>query len=231
MRKKLLLLDILLVALVVVLGARVRETWLEARHRESVALGQPLAPLPPPHYPPLAPVEPLRAVSYADVAQQMLFSADRNPTVIVEVKAPPKMPHLPVFFGLFILAENSGAKHQEIGIGQKIGEFTLLSIDRERIVLEWMDEKVTKKLEDLVPAVSPDSNASAPRTPTAPPPQATTTQTIAPSVPAAPSFDLGGGHRACAQGDVSGAGAVVNGLRKVIRDGPFGPICEWVPAN
>jgi hypothetical protein len=239
MRKKLLLLDLLLVALVVVLGARVRETWLEARHRESVVLGQPLVPLPPPHYSPLAPVEPLRAVSYAEVAQQMLFSADRNPTVIVEVKAPPKMPHLPLFYGLFILggaptaimAENSAAKHQEIGIGQKIGEFTLLSIDRERIVLEWGDEKVTKRLEDLVAAAAPDSNAPTERTASTSAPQVSNTQTIAPSVPAAPGFDLGSGHHACARGDTSPSGTVVGGLRKVVRDGPFGEICEWVPAN
>lgn len=240
MRKKLWLLNLLLAALVAVLGTQVREKWLEARHRESVVLGQPLVPLPPPHYPPLAPVQPVRAISYAEVAQQMLFSADRNPTVIVEVKAPPKMPHLPVFYGLFILGgaptaimgENPSAKHQEVGIGQTVGEFTLRSIDRERIVLEWGDEKVSKRLDELVARdAKPDSNASADRTPVTPPPQAQNTQTIPKPVPAAPSFDLGSGHRACALGDTSPAGTVAEGVRKTVRDGPFGPICEWVPAN
>jgi hypothetical protein len=128
------------------------------------------------------------------------------------------------------MGENSGAKHQEVGIGQTIGEFTLRSIDRERIVLEWGDEKVSKRLEDLVARdATPDSNASAGRTPVTPSPQAPNIQTIAKPVPAAPGFDLGSGHRACTLGDTSPAGTVADGVHKTVRDGPFGPICEWVP--
>jgi hypothetical protein len=239
MRKKLLLLDLLLLALLVVLGARVRQTWLEARKREGVVLGQPLKQLPPPPYAPLVPVAPARAASYGEVAQQMLFSADRNPTVIVDVTPPPKMPALPVFYGLFILgggptaimSESSGAKHQEVGLGQKIGEFTLIDVTRDQIVLEWNGEKLTKKIRELVERAGtpgPASERTAPA-PGAPPPTRVTT--VAPA-PARPDFELGGGRRACARGDTSPPGTVVDGYRKVVRDHPFGgELCEWVGAK
>jgi hypothetical protein len=234
MRKKLLLLDLLLLALLVVLGARVRQTWLEARKREGVVLGQLLKQLPPPPYAPLVPVAPVTAAAYGEVAQQMLFSADRSPTVIVDVTPPPKMPPLPVFYGLFILgggptaimSESSGKKHQEVGLGQKIGEFTLVGITRDQIVLEWRGEKLTKRIGELVERAGTQAPAPPERTPSAPPPPKITS--VAP-VPARPDFDLGGGRRACARGDTSPPGSVVDGYRKVVRDYPFGgEFCEWV---
>ncbi|MGA2325294.1 MAG: hypothetical protein ABSH05_03315 [Bryobacteraceae bacterium] len=236
MRKKLLLLNLLLLALLVVLGGRVRQTWLEARKRESVMLGQPLKQLPPPPYAPLAPVAPVTAAAYSEAAQQMLFSADRNPTVIVEVTPPPKMPALPVFYGLFILgggptaimSEGPGAKHQEVGLGQKIGEFTLVGINRSQIALEWRGEKLTRRIEELVERAGAPGSASErpPSAPSAPPP--TIVSNVAPTTPARPDFDLGSGHRACARGDTAPAGTVADGYRKMVRDGPFGEICDWV---
>ena len=232
MRKKLLLLDLLLLALLVVLGARVRQTWLEARKREGVVLGQPLKQLPRPPYSPLAPVAPVMAAAYGEVAQQMLFSADRNPTVIVDVTPPPKMPALPLFYGLFklsgepiaIMSEGPGAQHQEVGLGDKIGQFTLIAITRDEIELEWRGEKLTRKIADLVDRAGPQVQATG-RAPAAPPPPTATN--VAP-VAARPDFDLGSGHRACARGDSSPNGTVADGYRKTVRDGPFGEICEWV---
>lgn len=240
MRKKLLLLDLVLLALVVVLGARVRQTWLEARKREGVVLGQALKQSPAPPYAPLTPVAPVMAAAYSEVAQQMLFSADRSPTVIVDVTPPPKMPDLPVFYGLFILgggptaimSEKSGAKHQQVGLGQKIGEFTLVDITRDQIVLDWRGEKLTKRISELVERAATKSPA-AERTPesSAPPPPKVTN--LAPA-PARPGFDLAvsGERKACERGDKSPNGTVVEGFRKVVRDYPFGgEFCEWVKVN
>lgn len=234
MRRKLLLLDLLLLALLAVVGARVRQNWLEARKRESVGLGQPLRQAPPPPYAPLAPAAPMVATAYADVAQQMLFSSDRNPTVIVEVAEAPKMPTLPAFYGLVdigdgptaFLAEKPGGPHKEVRFGQEIGEFKLLNVTRDEIVLEWRGEKVTKKLQELT--VQPAEPSPAAEAATTPKPQAQTTQVSA-AQQSVPGIPVGDGRRACQPGDTSPAGAVADGYRKVVKEFPFGGNrCEWV---
>lgn len=239
MRKRLLLLDLLLLALLVVLGERVRQTWLEARKRESVVLGQTLKQLPPPPYAPLAPVAPLTAAAYSDVAQQTLFSADRNPTVIVEVTPPPPMPKLPAFYGLInlgngptaFMAVNPGGPHKEVRFGQDIGEFKLVKVTRDEIVLEWRGEKLTRKIQELVDRAAEQSPAAEP----APAPRAAQTSTtmISPARRSGPGMDLGGtgGQRACPPGDTSPAGAVVDGYRKVVKESPFGGFCQWEPVK
>lgn len=233
MRKRLLLLDLLLLALLVVVGERVRQRWLEARKRESVVLGQPLRQAPPPPYAPLAPVTPPLAAAYADVAQQMLFSSERNPTVVVEVAEPPKMPDLPAFYGLVnigdgptaFMAEKPGGPHKEVRFGQEIGEFKLVTVTRDEIVLEWHGERVTKKLQELT--VQPAEPSPAAEAAPPPKPQVQSTQVSA-AQQSVPGMDLGSGRRACQPGDNAPAGAVADGYRKVVKDFPFGKVCEWV---
>ena len=89
MRRKLALLDIALAGILVLLGFRAREVWLNARQRETRVLGQTVRPEKMPPLPPPPPVAPVMAASYADVAIKMLFARDRNPTVIIDPVAPP----------------------------------------------------------------------------------------------------------------------------------------------
>lgn len=233
MKKKLLLLDMVLLALVIVLGQRVRERWLEARKREAAVLGQPLKQLPPPPYAALAPLKPVTAAEYNEVAQQMLFSADRNPTVIVEVAPPPPMPKLPVFYGLVnmgsgpfaIMTAQPGGEHKHVRFGENIGDFKLVSVGREQIVLEWRGEKVVRKIAELIERTeqAPAAEAAAP----AAPPKPATASLVAPAKQTGPGVDVGAGHRACQPGDTSPAGSVVDGYRKAERDSPFGKMCQW----
>jgi hypothetical protein len=161
----------------------------------------------------------------------MLFSADRNPTVTVEVAPPPPMPKLPTFYGLInlgagpfaIMSAKPGDEHKHVRFGEDIGEFKLVSVAGEQIVLEWRGEKVVKKVAELVDRTEQESTREAP----APAPKPAVANTVAPTKKSGPGIDVGAGHRACQPGDASPAGTVMDGYRKTERDSPFGKMCQW----
>jgi hypothetical protein len=236
LRKKLLLLDLVLLALATVVCSRVRDAWLEARKREAVVLGQKLKPAPAPPFAPLPAGPPVTAAAFADIAQKTLFSADRNPTVVIEVVPEKPMPPLPLFHGAMdigsgttaFLSEKAGAPPQKVRYGEKIGEFTLVAVSREDIVFTWQGKKVVKKIQDLVDRSEPAQQQAAPP----PAQQASNAQSTALGSTAsstAPSLgaDVGGGFRACNPADKSPAGTVLDGYKKVISPSPFGSICRW----
>jgi len=239
MKRKLLLLDFALLVLLVVVGMRLYAKWTEARKRESVVVGQPLQQAAPPPYGSLAPPLPLAGADYAIVAQQVLWSADRNPTVVVVPEAPPPRPDLPVFYGAYdfgdgpraILSEKAGGEHKRIRFGEKIGEFTLIKVTRDQIILDWRGEKVVKRLNELV-AREPSEQSAAPQAaaPSASP-QLTQVRDLSPVKPG-PGPDRGDGTRGCNPGDTAAAGAVMDGYRKVVvRIGPLGESCRWEQAR
>ena len=241
MKRKLLLANLVLLGLATALTVHLRREWLEARTREQAVLRQSIRPVAPPPIGALPPAEPVRAAGYAEIAQKTLFSKDRNPDVIVEVPAPPPpkpMPPLPVFHGLLnlgdgataILSEKPGAEHRDFRPGEQVGEFKLVAVNNDEIVLEWEGKTITKKVDDMIdrtppPAAPSASAASAPAT-------AARAITVTPPPPAqaAPGGDLGGrGISACQKGDTSPAGTVADGMRKVIKNNPFGASCYWEP--
>ncbi|HEX8984081.1 MAG TPA: hypothetical protein VF767_01565 [Bryobacteraceae bacterium] len=241
MRKKLVLLDLALAAAAVVLALQVRDKWFEARKREQVVLGLKVQPIPPPPYAPLPLVGPLRPADYAGVVEKNLFSPDRNPTVIVEVKAPPPMPDLPIYFGMMNLGDGPMAimspkpdqSPREIKFGSKVGEFTLVAADAERVTLEWNGQKIEKRAAELGPRVAgpqPPAAAASPARAT-PAPQSAPMNVPAGPVEAAPGKDTGGGYRACVKGDNSPDGTVKDGMRKVVTQSPFGAMCRWEPVK
>ena len=84
MNRKILVLNLALLALLGTLGWMLRAHWIETRARELATLAK--APrgstqIPPPSPRPPEPVVP---ANYLDVAQRTLFSKDRNPNVIIE---------------------------------------------------------------------------------------------------------------------------------------------------
>jgi hypothetical protein len=220
LKNRLLLLDLVLLALVVVLGMRLRQNWLEARKRADIVLGRPVPRLATPPHSPLPAVEPVTAAQYGVIAQQTLFSSDRNPTVIVEIAPPKPMPALPVLYGVMdlgngpvaIMSEKSGADQREVRSGGTIGEFKLVAVSGPNIVLEWDGQKVSRRVAELM------EKAVAPR-----PEAASVTSTNV----SGPGADAGGGIKVCQIGDNSPAGAVVDGYRKTFIDTPFGKSCRW----
>ena len=105
MRKKLLLLNLVLLSLAAGLAWRMRERWLEARAREQKVLGAKVKPEVRPGPALSRPPQPLASGSYAEVAQKMLFARDRNPNVIIEAEPPKPQPPLPVAHGLMDLGD------------------------------------------------------------------------------------------------------------------------------
>lgn len=238
MNRKLLLLNVVLLAAAVVIGMRARDRWVAAQKRDEAMLRQAAKPLPTVPFSPPPKSDPVQPVTYADIAQKTLFSKDRNPEVVVEKPAPPPpkpMPALPVVFGVMnidgpsaIMAEKENGSPREYRPGQEIGAFKLVAVNNQAIVFEWEGKAVERKIEELVRR--PDSaQADTARAPSAaapaPPPK--------PAAPARaePGVDVGGGIRACLPGDTSPAGTVSGGLRKVVTSSPFGNVCRWEPAN
>ncbi|HEY3840249.1 MAG TPA: hypothetical protein VGL72_26935 [Bryobacteraceae bacterium] len=220
---------------------QLRRQWIETRTQENaVLLRKPVAPKAQVVAPPVKPA-PFQATSYNDVAQKMLFSKDRNPTIEVIAPPPPPppppMPPLPKVYGVMglpsgavaIMSEASGGAQKKIRQNDSIGEFKVAKLSNERITLQWRDKTVDKSIDELLdraaPAPAPAAAAAATPTPGAPP-------APPPAATGPPQFgvEIGpAGHsvRACKADDSSPAGTVLEGYKKTIENTPFGQACRW----
>ncbi len=232
MTRKIVVLNLALLGLIALAGWQLRREWLAAQAREAAVLQKKVKPVPPPPAGPSQAAAPLTAAGYNDIAQKNLFSKDRNPVVVVEAAPPPPpkpMPPLPVFHGVMnlgdgpiaIMSESPKTPHREYRPGQPIGPFTLVSVNSREVVLDWEGKQVAKAVEELTPP--PEERQEVASRTEAPPPQ----QAQAPKVQSGPGVDIGKGVRACVPNDSTPAGAVVDGMRKVVSDSPFGPVCRW----
>jgi hypothetical protein len=128
------------------------------------------------------------------------------------------------------MSETAVAPHHGVRLGEAIGPFKLVAVNREDITFEWEGKEVTKKIGDMLvreaPAAPSASNSGprtqqAPQRPSAPPPP--------PKADPVPGADTGNGVRACQPGDSSPAGTVADGYRKLMSTTPFGSMCRWEP--
>lgn len=168
MRKKLWTLNLILVACLGLLARHLRQEWQTAREREKKMLSR-VVKLPPPS--PVAPLPApatLQAAGYLDVAQQMLFSKDRNPNVVVEQAAPKPVPAFPKFYGVMNLGDgltailNDGPGRQRpFKAGDKVGEFKLAEIGNDALTFEWEDKKFQKRFAELQDRSAPSPAESA----------------------------------------------------------------------
>ena len=180
MNRRLLILDLVLVLFAAGLVWLLRDRYLVARAHEFAVLRSKVPPKPvlAPQTPPLA--RPSQPAEYAAVAQQTLFSKDRNPNVVVE---PPKpaperpMPALPIYHGqmdfnepvAFLSLPNQAGTQKGYHAGDKVGEFKLVAFDREKIEFEWNGKTVERKPEELF-AKETATSAPAAGASAAPPP-------------------------------------------------------------
>jgi len=244
MRRKLLVLNIALVAVIAAAAWRFRVQWQEGHAREQRILQSMPAPAPGP--PPSSAQAPpaLAAASYSEIAQQMLFAQDRNPNVVLEVAAPKPLPPLPIAHGvvnfgdgpMVILSEKEGGPHRSFSPGDKVGEFMLVAVNTEEVELEFDGQRLKKKLSELrgASAVHPPEPPAAQSVRTEAPPA--TEQVVIPTKPVPPAGPTGPGrelpgssNRACQPGDTSPHGTVMNGMRKFLKKTPFGDLCRWEP--
>lgn len=238
MKRKLIALDLALVAAIGAASWRLRQDWITLRAREHRLYQRSVKGSQPPVFNVAPAPQPVAAVGYAEIALKMLFSKDRNPDVVIEPtkEPPPKpMPPLPLLYGVMnlldsttvVMSENAAAPHQGVRLGEQIGPFTLVAVTREDITLDWDGQPITKKIDDMlvrqpVPA-APSNVAAKPAQPVRVEGQAP------PKADAAPGADIGNGVRACQAGDSSPAGTVSSGYRKAVSATPFGSACRWEP--
>lgn len=233
MRKKLWFLNLLLIAGIALLARELHENWKAAREREKKIAVRAVKPAPAAVIPTAQPPASVQAAGYAEVAQAMLFSKDRNPTVVVEAPPPKPQPPFPRFYGAMNLGEgliailSDGPSQQKpFKAGEKVGEYKLTEIGDDALVFEWDGKKFPKKFSELADRneVAAESTPRVAVTPAAPPPPPR------PTGPG-PGTDMGGGFAACNAGDTSPAGTVVNGMKKVVTETPFSKVCRWEPAR
>ncbi len=160
MNRRIVMLNLALLALLGALGWMLRANWLEAQARERAVLRRKVAPkamLAPPSLPGVRAAAP---AEYIDVASKMLFSKDRNPTVVVEPPKPapePVMPALPSYNGqmaigepvIFLSAANDVQRSYHAG--EQVGDFKLVSFDEDNIAFEWKGKSIERKLDELRP--------------------------------------------------------------------------------
>ena len=233
-----MLLNLVLLVLAGLAAWRLRAEYQAATRHEYEFLHAHIPPAPPPPYIPLQPPAPLTPVQYIDIASKDLFSKDRNPTVVIE-KQPepvkPPMPAFPIVRGVLniggitaIMSENAKTLPKEVHVGDKVGEFTLVAINTQDLVLDWNGEQVTKGINELMDHSIPEPVAAPPAGPAvdsgkAPPAQI--------GQKTGPGADIGSGRKLCVPGDPTPPGTVVDGLKMVKTVTPFGEACTWEPAK
>jgi hypothetical protein len=234
LRKKLWALNLLLALGIFLAGREIESRWKAFRHRERAVLNKRVPAVAAAAVKPAPAPQPVQAAGYFDVAQNMLFSKDRNPNVAMETPPAKPVPPFPRFFGVMnlgdglmaILSEAPG-RQRPYHAGDKAGEFKLIEIGAETLVFEWDQKKFTKRFSELTDRTEPAGADTTPRAAAAAP---------APPKPAEPAkpgpgADMGGGMAACNPNDPSPAGTVVDGKRKVVSESPFGKVCRWEPVR
>ena len=161
MNRRLVLLNLALLALAGALVWTLRTNWIQAKARERVVLQRKVAAKAVLAPPPLPAVKAVAPADYIDVAGKMLFSKDRNPTVVVEPPKPPPepvMPALPNYHGqmaigepVILLSMSANAVQRSYHAGDQVGDFKLVSFDENRVDFEWKGKNVERKLEELKP--------------------------------------------------------------------------------
>ena len=245
MKRRIMFLNAVLLSAAGLLAYEIRQNWLagQARERQMLAARPATVPVPVPPATPVPAMTP--AAGYADLAMRTLFAKDRNPNVILEppppAPPPPPVPPFPYSYGVMDLGDGPliamaprGGRQRFYQKGAQVGEFKLLDVRQDSVVLEWSGKTFEKKLSDLVDRSGGGEEVQRTAGPAAGPPiynQAPTPPPIAKGEAAPGGVDIGGGIRSCNAGDTSPTGTVVGGLRKIVTTTPFGSNCRWEPVR
>ncbi len=246
MNRRLIFLNVVLLGLAGWFSWLLRAKWLELHQHEHTVLAA--SPHGRPFYPPAPPplFKPFAAVEYNQAVQQDIFSKDRNPNVIVDpppppppAPPPPKMPPLPAYYGtmaLFgdpvILLSLPKGPQKKYHAGDKVGDFKIVSFDREKVIFDWDGKLVERKPEDLKEvAAAPEPSAEVAASNFHPVKLIPDPAPDAPKVSEKIGADNGGGIRQCVQGDTTPPGTIVDGYKKVVTTNMFGATCMWQAVN
>jgi hypothetical protein len=246
LNRRLLVLNLLLVAVLIYAGFQFHARRAAAQAREAATLSRKVAPLPPPVLAPLPAPLAVTASAYVTVAQNDLFDQSRNPNVPIELPPPPPPPKdpppLPYFYGMMnpgdgliaIMSKTGSGAQEEVHVGGMIGEFKLLDFNLKEITLEWDGRVIHKRADDVGkqeggarPAADfVGSNGYAVIPGIAPPPQPPPRLSEL-----GPGADNGNTNRPCQALDNSPNGQITDGYRKVVRPSLFSTDCHWEPVG
>jgi len=253
--RKLIFANLCLLAIAGLLAWKLRVEWLQAHARENALYRYRAHPKPAQPLPALPKVPPFEAASYAAVAQNNLFSYDRNPNVILDPVEPPKpkpVPPFPVARGVMlwdgvpptiVLSEKPGGDQKGYHPGDTIGEWTIASIDNKYVVFTWDGKEFQKRIDELLdrtpievaaapaPVAAAAPAAAAPATTQLGSAPSSNTSSNSSTAKSGPGADMGGGLRGCVPGDSTPDGAVVDGMKKFVSSTPFGVSCHWEPVK
>lgn len=183
------------------------------------------------------------AANYLDIAARLLFSKDRNPTVIIAPPPVKKVPDFPVAYGVLMMADppiimmsaKKGAPQKGYRPGDIVGDFKIAGFNASSITFEWDGQKFTKNVRDLVDreaqAAAQQNRQNVPAETAAAAPVAAKALSEPAGQPKGPGVDTGGGIRACAPGDSAPAGTISDGYKKIVSETPFGKVCRWEKVN
>jgi hypothetical protein len=238
--RKLVLLDLALVAVLCVLSWQMRREWVEAHARAQAFLSLKIKRAAVKPFAALPPVAPLTAISYSEVAQMNLFSKDRNPQVVIDVTPPPPpkpVPAFPVARGVLfwqgtpptiVLSVKPGGPQKGYHEGDWIGEWKIVSLDNQYVVFEWDGKEFKKRIDELMDRADLLAEAAPAPKPAATGNTSAKPQSLSDSAKSDHWVDVGSDDlRGCKPGDDTPAGTVVDGFKKVVRATPFGSSCSW----
>jgi hypothetical protein len=235
---RLFLLNVLLLVGIGLAAMKLMELQDETRRREEmVRAGAPRLPQAKPVA--AAPVpEKTVAANYIEVASRLLFSKDRNPTVILTPPPVKQVPAFPLAYGVLtltdppiaMLAAKKGDQQKGYRPGDRIGDWKIARFDARSITLEWDGQQYTRRFSELMDREAPRAQAAPVESAAASAPPVEPGKVLSSTGSTAakgPGTDIGGDMRACAAGDSAPAGTVQDGFRKVVSETPFGRVCRW----
>jgi hypothetical protein len=250
LNRKLLVLDIALVAAVIYGGFQLHSQWAAARARQSGMPGPAPKPAAVAAMAPL-PQEPAVLPSgYKGIAVNTLFDPSRNPNIPVDPPPPPpppkEPPPLPSYHGMMdfgdpqgpiaLITESASPGHQEVHAGEMIGSFKLVSFNRQEMTLDWEGRVIHKRLNEggsepakvKVSAVEPLTKNGV--IPGQAPPQQEAVQPQTAQL--GPGANVSDSVRACQPNDSTPTGTVVDGYTKIVRPSVVGGSqCFWMAAG
>jgi hypothetical protein len=248
--RRLVLFNMALLALCGLAVWRLRDVWQQHAAAEATFLSAAVAAVAPPVVLVAPPPEPVAPAEYLPIAQQLLMSRDRNPTVIIDVEPEKPMPALPKYYGSMnfggdprvVLALAAGGAQRSYKLGETVGAFKLLEVQATGLVFEWDGKKVPARYADMRDTTSQAQNQAPTQSGSASATVATISSASSSSSDTAqksvgsvinPGRELGPGPetgtdvRPCLANDNSPPGTVVDGYRKVIGNHLMGKSCYW----
>ena len=216
MVRRLLILNLALVAIVVAAGVRLHNDWMNFEATHQTAIIQP-EPEPVPQVSAAAVQNPSAPADWVDIPSHNPFSFDRTDIPILEPAAPPRPSGpKPILFGTMSLGKDVLAM---VGSGQPPGNRTFKPMKVGEVIDGWtitkiLDKSIVIKANEIEDSVlMDDATAQVPRdygrsTTPAPAPAATVSQ---PSAPAPSALSI-----------PPQPGAGQRGRRRILQQTPFG---------